>query len=102
MWGAGQNGVRFPTLDATAQPVDEEWRYRAACGDTDPETFFPIGEGQKALTHVAAAKAVCARCPVVDECLDFALTTGQEFGVWGGLSEQERRALRRRSARGTS
>jgi WhiB family redox-sensing transcriptional regulator len=57
--------------------------------------FFPIGHGPAAQVQIVAAKAVCARCPVVHECLSWALETGQDAGVWGGLTEEERRQLRR-------
>lgn len=70
-----------------------DWRHRSACRDEDPELFFPVGEQGPALTQVAEAKTVCVRCPVLDECLSWGLETGQEFGVWGGLSEGERRAM---------
>ncbi len=75
------------------------WRNRAACGDEDPELFFPLGKTGPSLQQIEDAKAVCARCPVIDPCLDEALGNGLDFGVWGGLSEDERRTLRRRSAR---
>ncbi len=75
------------------------WRHRALCRDEDPELFFPVGNSGPALQQIAKAKAVCARCPVLDECLEFALQTGQDAGVWGGLDEDERRALKRRRAR---
>jgi WhiB family redox-sensing transcriptional regulator len=99
MWGAGHD-VRLPLLDAPAQPVEEEWRYDAACTGEDPELFFPVGTSADALIQTRQAKAVCDRCPVRDECLAFALNTGQTDGVWGGLSEDERRQLRRRSRKG--
>lgn len=72
-----------------------DWRHRAACIGEDPELFFPIGSTGQALEQVDAAKAVCTRCPVTDECLEWALETNQDAGVWGGLSEDERRSLRR-------
>lgn len=75
------------------------WRARALCRDEDPELFFPIGTSGPALFQVAEAKAVCARCPVRTRCLAEALETGQDYGVWGGLSENERRSLKRRDAR---
>lgn len=75
-----------------------DWRHRAVCRDVDPELFFPVGNSGPALAQTADAKAVCASCPVATECLDWALESGQEAGVWGGLSEDERRA-RKRSAR---
>ena len=76
-----------------------DWRNRAACLDEDPELFFPIGNTGPALLQIEEAKAVCRRCEVVDTCLKWALETGQDAGVWGGLSEDERRALKRRNAR---
>ncbi|MGH3921683.1 MAG: WhiB family transcriptional regulator [Pseudonocardiaceae bacterium] len=71
------------------------WRDRAACRDMDSELFFPIGTTGPALDQAERAKAVCAGCPVSSQCLEFAMSTGQN-GVWGGLTEDERRALRRR------
>ena len=76
-----------------------DWRHEAACRDEDPELFFPIGNTGPAMVQIEEAKAVCRRCDVVDECLRWALETGQDAGVWGGLSEDERRALKRRNAR---
>ena len=63
-----------------------DWRHRAICRDEDPELFFPVGNSGPALLQIAEAKAVCARCPVSNECLNWALETGQDAGVWGGLS----------------
>lgn len=76
-----------------------DWRHHAACRDEDPELFFPIGTNGPALQQIEDAKAVCERCPVIDTCLRWALEHGMDSGVWGGLSEEERRALRRRNAR---
>jgi len=72
-----------------------DWRSRAACLDEDPELFFPIGTTGPALEQVEAAKQVCRGCEVIDHCLEWALETNQDAGVWGGLSEDERRTLRR-------
>ena len=77
----------------------EAWRTRAACRDTSPELFFPIGTTGPAALQVEEAKAVCRRCDVINECLQWALETGQDAGVWGATSEDERRALKRRNAR---
>jgi WhiB family redox-sensing transcriptional regulator len=74
-----------------------DWRHHAACRDEDPELFFPIGTSGPALLQVEQAKEVCRRCAVSDECLRWAVDTGQDAGVWGGMSEEERRAFRRRS-----
>jgi len=75
------------------------WRNLAACLDENPELFFPIGNTGPALRQIENAKAVCHRCEVVATCLSWAIASGQDAGVWGGLSEDERRALKRRSAR---
>ena len=76
-----------------------DWRHAAICRDEDPELFFPIGSTGPAASQVDQAKVVCQRCPVVEDCLTWALETGQEAGVWGATSEDERRVLRRRGAR---
>ena len=76
-----------------------DWRARAACRDEDPELFFPLGDSGPALMQIEDAKAVCRSCNVVSDCLTGALESSQDSGIWGGMSETERRALRRRSAR---
>ncbi|WP_311477740.1 WhiB family transcriptional regulator [uncultured Gulosibacter sp.] len=76
-----------------------DWRESAACMNADPELFFPVGNTGPALEQIDAAKSVCGRCPVTEQCLQYALDTNQDSGVWGGLSEDERRALKRRAAR---
>lgn len=88
-----------PRRAAQMEWISMDWRHEAACRDEDPELFFPIGNTGPALVQIEEAKAVCRRCSVVDECLRWALETGQDAGVWGGLSEDERRALKRRNAR---
>lgn len=80
----------------------DDWRHRAACVNEDPDLFFPIGNTGPALLQIEDAKAVCRWCPVIDRCLQWALESGQDAGVWGGLSEDERRALKRRAARARS
>ncbi len=72
-----------------------KWRHRSLCRDSDPELFFPIGTTGIAIDQIDAAKNVCRRCDVRPECLEFALATNQEAGVWGGATEDERRRLRR-------
>ncbi|MFF4283630.1 WhiB family transcriptional regulator [Streptomyces kronopolitis] len=74
------------------------WRYQAACRTQDPELFFPSMSCRSSLIQAREAKAVCCHCPVIEECLQWALRSSQEYGIWGGLSEAERRALRRRIA----
>ncbi len=80
----------------------KDWRHAAACLDKDPELFFPIGNTGPAVLQIDEAKAVCRSCVVVETCLRWALDTAQDIGVWGGLSEDERRALRRRPNRGST
>jgi WhiB family transcriptional regulator, redox-sensing transcriptional regulator len=75
------------------------WRQKAACRDQDPDLFFPIGITGPALEQIAQAKAICQRCEVVEQCLEWALQTNQDAGVWGGKTEDERRSLRRRRRR---
>jgi len=70
-----------------------EWSKNAACQGAEPEQFFPVGTGGASMREINAAKAVCRRCSVIDECRDFAFQTRQPFGVWGGTDEEERRAL---------
>jgi WhiB family redox-sensing transcriptional regulator len=76
-----------------------DWRHNAVCREEDPELFFPIGNTGPSLLQIEEAKAVCRRCPVMDQCLQWAFESGQDHGVWGGLSEDERRAMKRRAAR---
>ena len=78
--------------------ADYTWRDQAMCRDTDPELFFPIGTTGQALLQIAKAKSVCCQCPVTVECLEFALETNQDTGIWGGNSEEERRQMRRTAA----
>lgn len=75
----------------------QDWRHDAVCRDEDPELFFPIGDTGPALEQIDAAKAICHRCPVATQCLTWALESGQDVGVWGGMSEGERRASKRRT-----
>lgn len=72
------------------------WRLRAACGTVGRAVFFsPDAEGGRAReAREARAKAICAGCPVIRECAGYALTAGGRYGVWGGLSERDRAALR--------
>lgn len=82
---------------------DEAWRDRAACRHSDAGLFFPTGSTGDALSLIDAAKAVCRPCGAKDACLQFAMETNQEAGVWGGRDEDERRRLRKagRAARRT-
>jgi WhiB family redox-sensing transcriptional regulator len=73
----------------------ENWRDGALCRDTDPDLFFPVGTTGPALDQIEAAREVCLMCPAQEPCLEFALATNQESGVWGGTSEEERRKMRK-------
>ena len=79
--------------------ASDDWRVDAACRDTEPDLFFPVGTTGAAIEQISAAKAVCMQCAARFECLEFALATNQDSGVWGGTSEEERRSIRRRRAR---
>jgi WhiB family redox-sensing transcriptional regulator len=72
-----------------------DWRTDAACRDTDPDLFFPVGTTGPAIEQIEAAKMVCQQCDAQAACLEFALATNQESGIWGGTSEEERRKLRK-------
>jgi WhiB family redox-sensing transcriptional regulator len=76
-----------------------DWRQGAACRDTDPELFFPISAIGPGARQTAEAKAVCARCPVREQCLRHALDNGLDHGIFGGTTETERRSLARRTRR---
>ncbi|WSE58690.1 WhiB family transcriptional regulator [Mycolicibacterium sp. ND9-15] len=71
-------------------PEDDLWQERALCAQTDPEAFFPEKGGS-----TREAKRICQGCEVRDACLEYALANDERFGIWGGLSERERRRLKR-------
>lgn len=90
-------GFEAYSLDRHAEQItvtllgpDGEWADHAACLDAEPDTFFPEKGGS-----TAAAKVICSGCAVREPCLDYALANSERYGVWGGLSERERRLLRR-------
>jgi len=112
MWNMLESDVEFPTeVESEVEPVapvlplfgelyllnepDDSllgWQERALCAQTDPEAFFPEKGGS-----TREAKKVCSGCEVRAECLDYALENDERFGIWGGLSERERRKLKRRA-----
>ncbi len=73
-----------------------DWRGHAACRGADPDLFFPDGDIGSTRAQVKTAKLICRRCPVSATCLNWALASGQEAGIWGGLTEDERYRLHRR------
>jgi WhiB family redox-sensing transcriptional regulator len=88
---------RFPDVDLNTLPSDPSppdfWQHRAACFGIDPEVFFPISEDE-----AAPALAFCGSCGIREECLAWALKNGERYGVWGGLTEQQRRRIQRQVA----
>jgi WhiB family redox-sensing transcriptional regulator len=83
----------------TMLTLSRDWWRLAACRDAEPELFFPISARPVLHSAIKHAKLICARCPVQSECLDYALANRQEQGIWGGLTDEERRLLRRRLSR---
>lgn len=77
---------------AFGSPEEPGWQERALCAQTDPEAFFPEKGGS-----TREAKRICTTCEVRSECLEYALEKDERFGIWGGLSERERRRLKRRA-----
>lgn len=74
---------------------DGPWMSLGSCVDTDPDIWFPPGESKLYEDDIAQAKAICRTCPVRKACLNYALETGQDYGIWGGATESERRIMRR-------
>ena len=85
----GVPGVRRP-VEEDDNPLG--WQTDALCAQTDPEAFFPEKGGS-----TRDAKRICSTCDVRDQCLEYALQNDERFGIWGGLSERERRKLKRRA-----
>ncbi len=90
----GQGDLRMREIAAailgTYTTGETDWQEQALCAQTDPEAFFPEKGGS-----TREAKKICAACPVRAECLAYALEHDERFGIWGGLSERERRRLKR-------
>jgi WhiB family transcriptional regulator, redox-sensing transcriptional regulator len=79
-------------MNGTDEVEEMSWQERALCAQTDPEAFFPEKGGS-----TREAKKVCVGCEVQRECLEYALMNDERFGIWGGLSERERRKLKKRA-----
>jgi len=88
---------RYPDVDLTTLPIDpmppDFWQDRAACFGIDPDVFFPISEEE-----AGPALAYCRSCRIREDCLAWALKNGERYGVWGGLTEQQRRRISRQVA----
>ena len=91
---APSRGVPVSDLvDMVLQGTDRAWQRQANCMGVDPDLFFP-----ERGASTREAKEVCRGCVVREDCLEYALANGEKFGIWGGLSERERRKIRRRRA----
>lgn len=95
MWNLfGEGSLDYADSPSTLEDILNgplAWQAQALCAQTDPEAFFPEKGGS-----TREAKAVCAQCEVRAECLEYALQNDERFGIWGGLSERERRRYKRR------
>jgi WhiB family transcriptional regulator, redox-sensing transcriptional regulator len=96
-WGEQPNGGEWADefgvlADLFDDAEEQEWQERALCAQTDPEAFFPEKGGS-----TREAKRICQGCEVRSECLEYALAHDERFGIWGGLSERERRKLKKRA-----
>ncbi len=89
---SGETASDAAFAELFGEPDEQEWQERALCAQTDPEAFFPEKGGS-----TREAKRICAGCEVRSECLEYALGHDERFGIWGGLSERERRRLKRRA-----
>ena len=96
MWNIlGDGPIEWSDADVEALPFSDgplAWQQHALCAQTDPEAFFPEKGGS-----TRDAKRVCGVCPVREECLQYAMDNDERFGIWGGLSERERRRLRKQA-----
>ena len=91
-WFVDPVNLGIPGLRSTDDDGALAWQADALCAQTDPEAFFPEKGGS-----TREAKKICQQCEVKSECLEYALANDERFGIWGGLSERERRRLRRRA-----
>jgi len=80
-----------PVLDAFFEIEMNKWKLKAACSKYDQDAWFP-----ERGASTRAAKSICRQCDVQEECLEYAVNMGEKFGIWGGLSERERRAIRKK------
>lgn len=94
-WAVDPINLGLPGIRRIDDDIDDNplaWQADALCAQTDPESFFPEKGGS-----TRDAKRICESCEVAAQCLEYALANDERFGIWGGLSERERRRLRRRA-----
>ena len=89
----GTESLGARSAAANGGPAERRWQEQANCLGVDPDLFFP-----ERGASTREAKSVCSNCEVRADCLEYALVNGEKFGIWGGLSERERRRLRRQRA----
>ena len=89
-WGESRSDMPYAAAD---EPVEPSWQDYANCLGVDPDLFFP-----ERGASTREAKEVCRGCVVREDCLEYALANGEKFGIWGGMSERERRRIRRQRA----
>lgn len=82
--------MSFPGIGPDSNSSSKDWRDDGICNTIDPEIWFPDKGGS-----TREAKKVCARCPVTEQCLEYALERDERFGIWGGKSERDRRKIKR-------
>ncbi len=87
--------MALATTSLALELETDDWRDTASCRDTDPDLFFPVGTTGPAIEQIATAKQVCSECLARTDCLEYAISTNQDSGIWGGTSEEERRQMRR-------
>jgi WhiB family transcriptional regulator, redox-sensing transcriptional regulator len=90
---------KFPTTQRNTSRMNMQWLNESRCLTEDPELFFPVGNTGPAVDQIEQAKSVCRECGVATQCLEYAIKENQDTGVWGGLSEDERKSLKRKYAR---
>lgn len=83
-------------LDPIVIPTTTDWQDLGACRDSDASLFFPVGTTGPAVEMIQRAVAICGTCDVQETCLEYALESNQESGVWGGYAEDDRRRLRKK------
>lgn len=96
--------VRAPGSGDAGKQAIGHWTGRAACRTSavDPELFFPVSDSGPAVRQVTAAKRICMACPVLGNCLAWAVSAGEPAGIWGGTTPQERQVLRAQARRSTA
>ena len=93
MWGVTDESSENPLAELWGlfkRDDDVSWQHKALCSQTDPEAFFPEKGGS-----TRDAKRVCAQCEVREQCLEWAIDHDERFGIWGGMSERERRRYKK-------